>query len=331
LVIEIVIRVQNLTKTFKVYQHQKGVMGAFANLFSRRHQLVRAVNQISFTIDRGEIVGYLGPNGAGKSTTIKMLTGILVPTSGEVHVNGFIPHRQRTDNAKQIGVVFGQRTHLWFDLPVEESFDLLRHIYHIPVSRYHENLDLFNQILGLDEFFRTPVRQLSLGQRMRADIAAALLHDPEIVFLDEPTIGLDIVVKNRIRQFITQINQERGVTIILTTHDLDDVEKLCRRVILIDQAKIIFDGQLNALRNSLSTERLLVVDFAEDYDDICLPKAQIVRREKQRVHYRFSTDQVATAELIRNMLSQFNVADVSIQKPEIEEIVRMIYEKPLDL
>ena len=222
------IEVDNLSKTFKVYHHRKGFFGSFANLFSRKHHVVQAVDRVSFTVKRGEIVGYLGPNGAGKSTTIKMLTGILVPTSGSVTVNGYIPHRQRKENAKYIGVVFGQRSHLWFDLPVQESFELLQHIYRIPETQYRYNVEMFDELLNLGDFFQTPVRQLSLGQRMRADIAAALLHNPDVLFLDEPTIGLDVVAKARIRQFIQKINAERQVTVVLTTHDLDDVEKLCK-------------------------------------------------------------------------------------------------------
>ncbi|MBI1925147.1 ATP-binding cassette domain-containing protein [Candidatus Poribacteria bacterium] len=326
-----VIEVKDLCKEFKVYHHRKGFGGAFVNLFSRQHKIVRAVDGISFTIRRGEIVGYIGPNGAGKSTTIKMLTGILVPTSGHLTVNGYVPHRERKENAKRIGVVFGQRTHLWFDLPVQESFDLLRHIYQIPMKRYEENLERFDSILELRQFFQTPVRQLSLGQRMRADIAAALLHNPDVLFLDEPTIGLDVVAKERLRQFIRQINAERLVTIILTTHDLDDVEKLCERVILIDSARILYDGKLVAIRNLLSSDRVLIVDYAEEYADVELRHAVIAHREKARVHYRFSLDEISTAELIGEMLERFKIVDLSVQEPEIEEVVRAIYERKLSL
>ncbi len=328
---ETVIEVKDLCKEFKVYHHRKGFVGAFVNLFSRQHKIVRAVDGISFTMRRGEIVGYIGPNGAGKSTTIKMLTGILVPTSGHLTVNGYVPHRERKENAKRIGVVFGQRTHLWFDLPVQESFDLLRHIYQIPMKQYEENLERFDHILELRQFFQTPVRQLSLGQRMRADLAAALLHNPDVLFLDEPTIGLDVVAKERIRQFIRQINAERLVTIILTTHDLDDVEKLCERVILIDSARILYDGKLVAIRNLLSSDRLLIVDYAEEYADVELRHAVIAHREKARVHYRFSLDEISTAELIGEMLERFKIVDMSVQEPEIEEVVRAIYERKLSL
>lgn len=325
------IEVLNLSKTFKVYHHRKGFWGTFANLFSRKHRIVQAVDNVSFTVTRGEIVGYLGPNGAGKSTTIKMLTGILVPSSGSVTVNGYIPHRQRKENAKRIGVVFGQRSHLWFDLPVQESFELLRRIYRIPLAQYQRNVAMFDELLELGAFFQTPVRQLSLGQRMRADIGAALLHNPDILFLDEPTIGLDVVAKSRIRQFIHQINAERQVTVVLTTHDLDDVEKLCNRVILIDDARLLFDGELVTLRRMLSKERLLSVDYAEDYPDVRVPHAQITHREGTRVQYRFSPEEIHTAELVGTLLQKFRIVDIAIQEPDIEELIKTVYEDNLIL
>lgn len=320
------IEVRNLSKTFKVYHHRKGFWGTFANLFSRKHRIVQAVDNVSFTVTRGEIVGYLGPNGAGKSTTIKMLTGILVPSSGSVTVNGYIPHRQRKENAARIGVVFGQRSHLWFDLPVQESFELLRRIYRIPQAQYQRNVAMFDEMLELGAFFQTPVRQLSLGQRMRADIGAALLHNPDVLFLDEPTIGLDVVAKARIRQFIQQINAERQVTVVLTTHDLGDVEKLCNRVILIDDARLLFDGKLATLRGMLSKERLLRVDYAEDYPDVRVPHAQIMHREGTRVQYRFSPEEIRTAELIGTILEKFKIVDIAVQEPEIEELIKTVYE-----
>ena len=325
------IEVRNLSKTFKVYHHRKGFWGTFANLFSRKHRIVQAVDDISFDVTRGEIVGYLGPNGAGKSTTIKMLTGILVPSSGSVTVNGYIPHRQRKENAKRIGVVFGQRSHLWFDLPVQESFELLRRIYRIPQAQYQRNVAMFDEMLELGAFFQTPVRQLSLGQRMRADIGAALLHNPDVLFLDEPTIGLDVVAKARIRQFIQQINAERQVTVVLTTHDLDDVEKLCNRVILIDDARLLFDGELATLRRMLSKERLLSVDYAEDYPDVRVPHAQITHREGTRVQYRFSPEEIRTAELIGTILQKFRIVDIAVQEPDIEELIQTVYEDNLIL
>lgn len=325
------IEVRNLSKSFKIYHHRKGFWGTFANLFSRKHRIVQAVDNVSFTVTRGEMVGYLGPNGAGKSTTIKMLTGILVPSSGSVTVNGYIPHRQRKENAKRIGVVFGQRSHLWFDLPVQESFELLRRIYRIPQEQYRRNVAMFDELLELGSFFQTPVRQLSLGQRMRADIGAALLHNPDVLFLDEPTIGLDVVAKSRIRQFIHQINAERQVTVVLTTHDLDDVEKLCNRVILIDDARLLFDGELATLRRMLSKERLLSVDYAEDYPDVRVPHAQITHREGTRVQYRFSPEKIRAAELIGTILQKFRIVDIAVQEPDIEELIKTVYEDNLIL
>ena len=325
------IEVRNLSKSFKIYHHRKGFWGTFANLFSRKHRIVQAVDNVSFTVTRGEMVGYLGPNGAGKSTTIKMLTGILVPSSGSVTVNGYIPHRQRKENAKRIGVVFGQRSHLWFDLPVQESFELLRRIYRIPPEQYRRNVAMFDELLELGAFFQTPVRQLSLGQRMRADIGAALLHNPDVLFLDEPTIGLDVVAKSRIRQFIHQINAERQVTVVLTTHDLDDVEKLCNRVILIDDARLLFDGELATLRRMLSKERLLSVDYAEDYPDVRVPHAQITHREGTHVQYRFSPEKIRAAELIGTILQKFRIVDIAVQEPDIEELIKTVYEDNLIL
>ncbi|GIV96658.1 MAG: hypothetical protein KatS3mg057_1315 [Herpetosiphonaceae bacterium] len=234
------------------------------------------------------------PNGAGKSTTMKMLTGILVPSGGHINIAGRVPYRQRVEHVRNIGVVFGQRTQLWWDLPTIESFELLRHIYRIPERRWRTNLDTFCQLLDLEPFLETPVRQLSLGQRMRADLAAALLHDPAILFLDEPTIGLDVVARERIRQFLTHINAERGVTIILTTHDLADIARLCQRVVLIDHGRIIYDGALEALRARYGRWRTLVIDLSHEMNGLVVPHAEIVRQEGPRTWLRFDRD-VTTA------------------------------------
>lgn len=320
------IDVAGLVKEFRVYKHHRGGLGAVRNLFTREFRVVRAVDNISFHIGAGELVGYLGPNGAGKSTTIKILTGILVPSSGQVRVAGRVPWEQRAEHAHHIGVVFGQRTNLWWDLPVIETFDLLRHIYRIPPPRFDHNLDLFTHLLELEPFLSTPVRSLSLGQRMRAEIAAALLHDPDLVFLDEPTIGLDVVAKERLRQFIRQINQERGTTIILTTHDLGDVEKLCERIVMIDHGRLIYDGPLAELRARFGGSRVLMVDFAEDYSDVRLNGIDAVRREGARAWYRYDRSEISTADLVAKIMARYRVQDLSVQEPEIEEIVRQIYE-----
>jgi len=324
-----IISVAHLCKDFQVFKHHRGLLGAFRNLFTREYRTVNAVNDVSFSIERGELVGYLGPNGAGKSTTIKMLTGILVPTSGEIVVNGRTPWKERTAHARDIGVVFGQRTNLWWDLPAIESFDLLHHIYRIPEQRYYQNLLKFQELLGLGEFLHTPVRSLSLGQRMRADLAAALLHDPRLVFLDEPTIGLDVVAKERIRQFIQSINRERGVTIILTTHDLGDVEKLCERVMMIDRGRLLFDGPLATLRERFGGERELLVDLGDDYKDVSVDGAKVVAHEGQRVTYRFGADGLTASELIARVSARFRIADLSVREPDIESTVRRIYEERL--
>ena len=280
-------------------------------------------------------MGYLGPNGAGKSTTIKMLTGILVPTSGEVVVDGRVPWRQRTEHVRHIGAVFGQKTGLWWDLPVIESLDLLRHIYRVPEEHYRRNLQIFDDLLALGPFLDTPVRSLSLGQRMRADLAAALLHDPSLLFLDEPTIGLDVVAKERIRSFIRQINRERGTTVILTTHDLGDVEKLCERVIMIDHGRLMFDGALDELRRRFGGGRVLVVDFETPPEQLIVPGAEVIRQEASRAWLRVDANPQGSfsaggvANVVPLLFREHRVLDLAVEEPEIEEVVRRIYEEHL--
>ncbi len=324
-----IISVHNLHKYFKVYRHHRGLGGALRNFFTRAHEIVRAVDGISFDIARGELVGYIGPNGAGKSTTIKMLTGLLVPTGGKLEVDGYVPWRSRRAYVARIGAVFGQRTTLWWDLPVIESLDLLQFMYKIPPRRFQHNLDEFRALLDLDPFLNTPVRALSLGQRMRADICAALMHDPPLLFLDEPTIGLDVVAKERIRQFILHINQAHGTTVILTTHDLSDVEKLCRRVMIIDHGKLLFNGQLNTLRERFGGKRELIVDMAEDYADVHVDGATVAAQEDQRVIYTFERGSLTASELIGRLSSQYRIRDLFVREPDIEETVRRIYEERL--
>ncbi len=324
-----IITVTNLQKHFKVFKHHRGFWGALRNLATREYTLVRAVDGISFDIRPGELVGYLGPNGAGKSTTIKMLTGLLVPSGGELRVDGRVPWRERQAHVANIGAVFGQRTTLWWDLPVIESLDLLQHIYRIPPERFRQNLAEYRELLELDPFLRTPVRSLSLGQRMRADICAALLHDPAILFLDEPTIGLDVVAKERIRQFIQHINRERGTTVLLTTHDLSDVEKLCERVMIIDHGRLLFDGQLDTLRHRFGGKRELVVDFAEWYDKVGVNGAEVAERDGLRVTYRFDRDVVTASELIGRLSARYRIRDLEVREPDIEATIRRIYEERL--
>ncbi len=324
-----IINVVNLSKSFIQKKHHRGFWGSLQNLVSRQYTMIRAVDGITFSILPGECVGYIGPNGAGKSTTIKMLTGLLVPTSGEIMVNGHIPWRERTKFVAKIGVVFGQRTTLWWDLPVIESLELLQHIYRIPRHRYLENLNKFRDMLELDGFIDTPVRSLSLGQRMRADICAALLHDPDLLFLDEPTIGLDVVAKERIRQFIRTVNQTQKTTILLTTHDLSDVEKLCERVLIIDKGHLLYDGGLDNLKQQFGGKRKLVVDFAESYPSVHVTGAALVSQEGQRYIFAFDREAVTASELIQQLSEKYRIRDLSVQEPEIENTVRRIYEERL--
>jgi ABC-2 type transport system ATP-binding protein len=326
---EPIIVVDKLTKCFTKQKHYRGLGGSIRNLVSRERAEVRAVDGVSFVIEAGECVGYIGPNGAGKSTTIKMLTGLLVPTSGKLVVNSFLPWRERVKYVSRIGVVFGQRTTLWWDLPVIESLDLLQHIYRIPSDRYQQNLTLFRDMLELDAFMDTPVRSLSLGQRMRADICAAMLHNPAILFLDEPTIGLDIVAKERIRQFIKTINQTRETTILLTTHDLSDVEKLCERVLIIDKGHLLYDGDLDELLRKFGGKRKLVVDFAEQYPDLKVEDAEVIERDGNRAILAFTRDKVTASELIQRISQNYRIRDLSVKEPEIENTVRRIYEEKL--
>ena len=324
-----IIQVDVLTKTFKVYQHHRGSFSLFRNLVTRQSRFIKAVDQVSFQIKAGEIVGYLGPNGAGKSTTIKMLTGLLVPTSGSLLVNGLIPWRNRKQYVRRIGAVFGQRTTLWWDLPVIESFDLLQYIYDIPPHQYLESLGEFRQLLALDDFLDIPVRSLSLGQRMRADLCAAMLHNPGLIFLDEPTIGLDVVAKENIRKFIQHINRSRGVTVILTTHDLSDVEKLCDRVLIIDKGRLLFDGALETLNERFGGKRRLVVDFSETYDHFQVQDADMVSQESQRATFQFERGVVTASELISRIAEKYRIRDLQVLEPEIEETIRRIYQDRL--
>jgi ABC-2 type transport system ATP-binding protein len=322
-----IIEVKELCKSFKVPVPKEGRLAAVRNLFSFERTLKSAVDCVSFNIDRGEMMGYVGPNGAGKSTTIKMLTGILLPTSGAVEVDGLVPHRDRKQLARRIGVVFGQKSQLWWDVPVIESLRLLKEIYRIPTTTYKTNMEMFKELLDLDEFQDTPVRQLSLGQRMRSDLAAALLHNPDILFLDEPTIGVDVVAKERFRIFIRQLNQERQVTVLLTTHDMSDIEKICESLMIIDHGRIIYDGTIVGIKEQFAHHRELIVDFAEGVSEVKSDRAELVEREGQRVRFRFNRNQVSASELITELAGQYQVRDISVEEPEIEEIVRKIYQR----
>ena len=321
-----IITVEHLSKHFKVHKRRTGFWGNLSSTVSRKHNIIKAVDDVNFTLERGELVGYIGANGAGKSTTIKMLTGILVPTSGHIDVMGLTPYRHRKENTRRIGVVFGQRTQLWWDLPVIDSFELLKHIYEIPQNLYKQNLEFFSEMLQLQPFLSTPVRRLSLGQRMRCDLTAALLHNPEILYLDEPTIGLDVVAKEQVRQFLRQVNAERQVTVILTTHDLNDVEKVCQRLVIIDSGKIIYDGGIDALKKRYGKTRMLIVDLAQVYSDIQLDDVDLTRRDGNRIWLAFDRDTISASEVIAQLTARYEIQDLMISEPEIEEIVRRIYE-----
>ena len=293
--------------------------------FRRERQVVHAVNDISFRVDRGELLGYLGPNGAGKSTTIKMLTGILVPTAGHISVAGLEPSRKRIELARRIGAMFGQRIQLWWDLPLHDSFELLRHIYSVPVERHRANLARFREVLELDPFLDTPVRQLSLGQRIRGELTAAMLHGPELLFLDEPTIGLDVVAKQRVRDFLVEINREDGVTVMLTTHDLGDIERLCNRLLVIDHGSLIWDGGIAELRERYGGERTLVIDLEEPAPPIEVEGAVVDRVDGPRQWLRFKG---SASELTARVAAATRLIDLQVTEPDIEEIVRRIYASP---
>ena len=312
------IELDGVSKTFAVRVR--------AGRLRREKRLVRAVDDVSFSIDAGAMVGYIGPNGAGKSTTVKMLIGILTPSAGSVRVGGLDPSRARTDVARHIGVVFGQRTQLWWDLPLRDSLDLLRHVYRVPPERHAANVAAFDELLELGPFLDTPVRQLSLGQRMRGELAAALLHDPGILFLDEPTIGLDLVSKEAVRGFLRRLNEERGTTVLLTTHDLVDVERLCHRLLVIDHGRVIEDGTVEAVKARYGGERTLVVDLVEPGPPLAVEGAEVVRMEGPRQWLRFRRDGPLTAaRLLAEVTARAAVRDIAIEETPIEDVVARIY------
>jgi len=311
-----VIEVDGLRRTFMVRAKRRALR--------RERREVLAVDGLTFRIDPGEIVGFIGPNGAGKSTTIKMLTGILVPTAGHLQVAGMDPSRRRTELARSIGVVFGQRSGLWWDLPLRDSFALLARIYDVPRDRYEANLATYVDLLDLQPLLDTPVRQLSLGQRMRGDIAAALLHDPPILYLDEPTIGLDIISKTRLREFLRDLNASRGTTIMLTTHDLVDIEQVCRRVLVIDAGRLVFDGDLSALHRVGAATRTVVVDFGRPRDPVEVPGATVTKVQGPRQWLSFPAE-ASAAPIVAALAGSYDIVDLSIQEPAIEDVIRQLY------
>lgn len=325
-----IIEVENLTKDFRSFRRREGVLGALQNLFVREYVTIHAVDHVSFSIEPGEMVGYIGANGAGKSTTIKILTGILVPTGGRVVSNGYVPYRDRSHYTRHLGVVFGQRTQLWWDIAVIESFKLLKEIYEIPDADYRRRLDVFSEILSVKDYLHTPVRKLSLGERMRCDLAASLLHNPPILFLDEPTIGLDVVAKDRIREFLKEINRTERTTVLLTTHDLSDIEELCRRIIIIDKGKILFDGQLAEMKQRLAKYNR-VKFYLKDRSQLArLPQIAsngiaVERVDELTYIMQFDRAQHSSADVIRLIVTQLEVRDIFIEEEPIEDVVRRIY------
>jgi ABC-2 type transport system ATP-binding protein len=325
-----IIEVQDLNKEFRSFRRREGVWGAMQNLFVRDKITVSAVDHVNFTIQPGEVVGYIGANGAGKSTTVKMLTGILVPTGGSIVANGFVPWRDRRHYTKHIGVVFGQRTQLWWDIAVVESFKLLKEIYEVSDADYRRRLGIFSEILNLNEYLNTPVRKLSLGQRMRCDIAASLLHNPPVLFLDEPTIGLDVVAKDRIREFLKEVNRMERTTVLLTTHDLSDIEELCSRIIVIDKGKILFDGALREMKGRLAKfnqVKFLLKDRAqaEAVNLIATDGILCDRIDELTYIMRFDHQRYSNAEVIRSIVNTLEVSDILVEEEPIEDIVKRIY------
>lgn len=326
------IKVENLSKEFRMNKKYPGFRGAIKTFFSREYINKLAVDSISFEINDGEIVGYIGANGAGKSTTIKMMTGILTPTSGTVTVNGILPYKDREKNAKNIGVVFGQKTQLWWDLPISETFTLLKDIYGVSDKDFDERMKFLKSLLGLEEFFLNPVRTLSLGQRMRADLAAALIHNPKIIYLDEPTIGLDVVVKENVRKAIKEINEKYGTTIILTTHDLNDIEELCSRIIIIDKGRKIYDGEVQGIKNKYG---YLTTVEAQVKGNICINDFsfnEIIRDDdfnlevkENKVAITFNKNKISSAEVISKLMKETKVIDFVVKETSIEDIVKKMY------
>jgi len=318
--------VENLCKSFQVSERQGGFLNSVKSVFRREHVTIKALRGVSFGLAEGELVGYIGPNGAGKSTTVKIMSGIMVPDSGRCEVLGRTPWKLRQEHVRHIGVVFGQRTQLWWDVPVIDSFDLLRDIYRIPQHSYTRAKDELIEVLSLQSLLGIPVRQLSLGQKMRCELAASLLHQPPILFLDEPTIGLDAISKIAVRDFIRKMNSERRVTVILTTHDMDDIEALCSRIMVIGKGTILFDGGISQLRNMVIPERIVKIDFLDRPQRLDYPAARLTAQYDNHAEFRFNPLKTSAVDLVR-MLSQENqIKDFIIENPPIEEIVAKMYD-----
>ena len=321
------ITLQQVCKTFVLRKRQKGLLGAMRGAFTREKELVRAVRELSFSVNEGELVGYIGPNGAGKSTTIKMMSGILVPDSGEINIMGRVPWKERTAHVSQIGVVFGQRSQLWWDTPVLDSFELLRDIYRVPQDAYKRRLDDLVALLDAGRLLNTPVRQLSLGQRMKCELIGALLHAPRILFLDEPTIGLDAVTKLALRAFLADMNRREGVTMLLTTHDMDDIEALCSRVMVIGRGSLLFDGTMEGLRARYAPHRVIRARLARPVEALNLPEAESVSLEGLNAEITFLPAKIDPARLIARLAEACPLADLTVEAPDVERLVARMYEE----
>lgn len=322
------IEVSNVTKEFQIMKRQKGAINALRSFFHRQYTVKKAVDDISFTIDRGELVGYIGPNGAGKSTTIKMMSGILTPSAGKITVGGIVPYENRKENNLRMGVVFGQRSQLYWDLPMSETFALYQRMYRIDEKRFRQNVDFYVEMLDMQSFLDTPVRQLSLGQKMRGNIAVSLLHDPEVLYLDEPTIGLDVVAKNSIRRFIKEVNREKNTTLVLTTHDMGDIEAICNRLIMIDNGRKLYDGSLKDFKEIYTGGSVLIADFGTEQPvELEDPRLCIQKEEGSRKWISFHKNEISPMEVLEIIHRRYQISDFSLRDAAIEETVQEIYEK----
>lgn len=329
-----IIEIKNITKEFKVLNRHEGLKGSLKDLFSRDYKIMRAVDNISMTVSQGEIIGYLGPNGAGKSTTIKMMTGVLEPTAGEILVNGNIPYKDRTRNAQDIGVVFGQRSQLWWSLPLIESFKLLKDIYQINDTDYYDMMDLYKSLVDIEPLLHKPVRQMSLGQRTLSDILAAFLHNPKIVFLDEPTIGLDVSMKSKIRTLIHALNKKKNTTVILTTHDMGDVDALCERIVIIDKGKILYDNDIKHLRGFFGTYRTLKIRsegdmnkhtniLEKELESYCVS----VSADEEWISILINEEKANIMDVLGTIQKSHEIRDMKLEEISTEEVIKKIYEE----
>lgn len=320
------IELKNINKTFKVVKKTSGAKEAFKAMFHREYKEIEALKNLSLKVNEGEIVGYIGPNGAGKSTSIKVMSGILTPDSGECSIMGYTPWKDRRRYVKNIGVVFGQRSQLWWDVPVMDSFLLLKDIYNVPEKTFRENVDMLTEMLNLNEFINQPLRQLSLGQKMRAEIAGSLLHNPQLLFLDEPTIGLDAITKLSVRNFIKTINKEKGTTIMLTTHDMNDIDAITDRVVLIGKGRILYDGSFEQIKKKYGNNKTLTVSFENEAEPIEISGAVLTKIDRNQATYTVDTGTVSIAEIINRLSEKTQLTDVDVKSQAIEEIVASLYE-----